>query len=100
MAAELADLDQMQRDYKAAVDNWVAAIRREETPASVNHTVAQIDQWENAGNDEEVARNRAKERRKPTKTLSARSSSTSDETRFTDRGYLQSLVSDQRSWLY
>ena len=53
-------LDQMQRAYKAAVDEWVAAIRHEEELASVNHTVAQVDEWENAGFQEEDLRNKAK----------------------------------------
>jgi hypothetical protein len=53
-------LDQMQRAYKAAVDERVAAIRHEEELASVNHTVAQVDEWENAGFQEEDLRNKAK----------------------------------------
>ena len=57
-------LDQMQRAYKAAVDEWVAAIRHEEELASVNHTVAQVDEWENAGFQEEDARNKAKAAKK------------------------------------
>jgi hypothetical protein len=64
MPEDLSDLDQMQRNYKGAVDEWVAAIRREETLASVNHTVAQIDQWESAANQEEEARERAKSAKK------------------------------------
>jgi hypothetical protein len=60
MPEDLADLDQMQQDYKAAVDEWIATIREEEALASVNHTVAAIDKWENAGFAEEAARDRAK----------------------------------------
>ena len=41
-------LDQLQADYKAAVDNWVAAIRTEEALASGNHDVAELDKWEAA----------------------------------------------------
>jgi len=59
MSEDLADLDQKQRDYKAAVDAWIAAIRREEALASVNHSIAEIDRWEQAGDDEEEARNHA-----------------------------------------
>jgi hypothetical protein len=55
-----SELDAMQRNYRAAVDEWVAAIRREETLASVNHSVAQIDQWEQAASQEEEARNKAR----------------------------------------
>lgn len=64
MAEDSADLDQMQRKYKAAVEAWVAAIRREEALAMVNHTLAQIDQWEAADDDEEKARSEAKAAKK------------------------------------
>ena len=64
MAEEYPELDQMQKNYKAAVDEWVAAIRREETLASVNHTVAQIDRWENAAFAEDEARHKAKAAKK------------------------------------
>ena len=43
-----AKLDRMQAAYKAAVDILVKAIRAEEELASVNHTIAQVDLWENA----------------------------------------------------
>ncbi len=42
------ELDQLQADYKAAVDNWVGAIREEEALASANHDVAELDKWEAA----------------------------------------------------
>jgi hypothetical protein len=42
------ELDQMQAAYKAAVDEWVKAIREEETLASGNHNVADLDKWEAA----------------------------------------------------
>ena len=42
------ELDQLQADYKAAVDNWVTAIREEEALASANHNVAELDKWEAA----------------------------------------------------
>jgi hypothetical protein len=64
MPVDLSDLDRMQQEYKAAVDEWVAAIRREETLASVNHTVAQIDQWEEAAFGADEARNKAKAAKK------------------------------------
>jgi hypothetical protein len=54
------ELHQKQRDYKSAVDVWVAAIRYEEALASVNHTVAEVDQWEHAAAREEEARKKAK----------------------------------------
>ncbi len=42
------ELDQLQADYKKAVDEWVAAIREEEALASGNHNVAELDKWEQA----------------------------------------------------
>jgi hypothetical protein len=57
---EDAQLDAMQAAYKSAVEEWVKAIREEETLASVNHSVAEIDQWENAHFREEELRNGVK----------------------------------------
>jgi hypothetical protein len=42
------ELDQLQADYKAAVDKWVTGIREEEALASSNHNVAEVDKWEAA----------------------------------------------------
>ena len=64
MPEDLATLDQMQQEYKEAVDEWIATIREEEALASVNHSVAEVDKWENAGFVEEAARNRAKAAKK------------------------------------
>jgi hypothetical protein len=41
-------LNELQAAYKAAVDNWVNAIREEEELASGNHNVAELDKWEAA----------------------------------------------------
>jgi hypothetical protein len=60
MSIDISELDEMQLSYKAAVDEWIGAIRQEETLASVNHNVAEVDEWENAGFREEDARNKAK----------------------------------------
>jgi hypothetical protein len=59
MAIEISELDQMQAGYKAAVEQWIAAIREEEALASVNHSEAEIDSWEAAGYREEEARTKA-----------------------------------------
>ena len=48
MPIEISELDQMQAAYKAAVEEWIAAIKQEEALASVNHSVAEVDQWEGA----------------------------------------------------
>ncbi|MGB2586157.1 MAG: hypothetical protein WA756_24100 [Pseudolabrys sp.] len=47
----------MQKLYKAAVEDWIAAIRQEEALASVNHDVADVDKWEAAHSREEDLRN-------------------------------------------
>ncbi len=60
MSVDISELDQKQRDYKAAVEEWVGAIRLEEALASVNHSMAEVDKWEAAGFREEEARQRAK----------------------------------------
>jgi hypothetical protein len=39
MSIEISELDQMQREYKAAVEEWIAAIQQEGALASVNHNV-------------------------------------------------------------
>ncbi len=59
MENEDLDLDQMQGAYKAAVEEWVALIREEEALASVNHSVAEVDRWEQAHLHEEDARGKA-----------------------------------------
>jgi hypothetical protein len=60
MAIASEVLDQKQREYKTAVDVWVAAIRYEEGLASVHHSVAELDKWEHAAEREEDARAKAK----------------------------------------
>ena len=54
------ELDQLQSDYKAAVEAWISSIRNEETLASANHSMAQIDQWEQAHLDEDEMRTAVK----------------------------------------
>jgi hypothetical protein len=58
--SESAELDQMQAAYKAAVEEWITAIKQEETLASVNHTIAEVDKWEQAHFKEDEVRNRVK----------------------------------------
>jgi hypothetical protein len=64
MSIEITELDQMQLDYKTAVDDWVNAIRTEEALASSDHSVAEVDLWEQAGFSEEAFRNKAKAAKK------------------------------------
>ena len=61
MDEQLSDLDELQAAYKAAVEKWVTAIRKEEALASVNHSVAEVDLWEDAGFQEDAMRNVVKE---------------------------------------
>ena len=58
MENETAELDRLQAAYKAAVEDWIVAIRKEEALASVNHTVAEVDKWEEAHFEEDDARNK------------------------------------------
>jgi hypothetical protein len=61
MTIETRQLDRIQSIYKAAVEEWVSAIRVEEALASVNHNVADIDKWEASAAQEEKARGKAKD---------------------------------------
>ena len=61
---DVAELDQMQAAYKASVEEWIGAIKQEEALASVNHTVAEVDQWEAAHFREDVIRNEVKAAKK------------------------------------
>jgi hypothetical protein len=64
MENETATLDQLQAAYKAAVDEWVSAIRAEEALASVNHSVAELDRWEHAHFHAEDLRGKTEEAKK------------------------------------
>ncbi len=64
MDDNVSELDQMQSAYKAAVEQWIAAIKREEALASVNHDVAEVDQWEGAHFAEDEIRNKVKAAKK------------------------------------
>jgi hypothetical protein len=50
----------MQMTYKLAVEEWIAAIRHEEALASVDHSIADVDLWEQADFKEEEIRNKVK----------------------------------------
>jgi len=58
MENETLELDRLQSAYKAAVEEWIAAIRQEEALASVNHSAAEVDAWEEAHFREDEIRNR------------------------------------------
>jgi hypothetical protein len=59
--SEHPDLDELQASYKSAVEAWIAAIRKEEELASGNHSVIEIDRWEQAHCDEDDLRSAVKE---------------------------------------
>lgn len=64
MEIDNPQLDQLQSAYKAAVEEWIAAIRQEEALASVNHSVAEIDKWEQASFEESDMRDKVKAAKK------------------------------------
>jgi hypothetical protein len=58
--ADTLELDQLRSAYKAAIEEWIAAIKHEEALASVDHTVAEVDQWEAAHFKEDEIRSKVK----------------------------------------
>lgn len=60
MHDQISELDQLQGAYKAAVEEWIDAIRQEEALASGNHTVAELDRWEAAAFREDELRNKVR----------------------------------------
>jgi hypothetical protein len=64
MQADTSNLDQLQSAYKAAIEEWIGAIREEEDLASVNHSVAEIDKWEAAHFKEDEIRGKVLEAKK------------------------------------
>jgi sulfur carrier protein ThiS len=60
MPNDALELDQMQNAYKAAVEEWIAAIKQEEALASVNHSIAEVDKWEQAHFKEDEIRSKVK----------------------------------------
>jgi hypothetical protein len=57
---ENAELDQLRLKYKAAVEQWIAAIRFEEDLATSDHSMIAVEDWEKADFSEEDARKIAK----------------------------------------
>ncbi|MCU1226267.1 MAG: hypothetical protein JWQ42_4360 [Edaphobacter sp.] len=64
MEAPTVELDRLQSAYKSPVEAWITAIREEEALASTDHSVAEVDEWEEAGSREEEARNKVKTAKK------------------------------------
>ncbi len=64
MTEDTLELDQLRNAYKAAVEEWIVAIRHEEALASVDHSVAEVDQWEQAHFAEDGIRTKVKAAKK------------------------------------
>jgi hypothetical protein len=64
MANDALELDQLQKNYKATVEEWIAAIKKEEALASVDHSIAEVDQWQQAHFREDEIRSRVKAAKK------------------------------------
>jgi len=43
------DFDQLLKSYKEAVDHWVDAIRAEEALANSDHSMVEMEKWDDAG---------------------------------------------------
>ncbi len=60
---ENPDLDSLQRSYKEAVDQWVAAIRAEEALANADHSETEMEKWDRADFTVQDAEKQAQEAR-------------------------------------
>ena len=58
-----SDLDTLQRNYKDAVDLWVAAIRAEEALANTDHSETAMEKWDRADFTVQDAQRQAQEAR-------------------------------------
>jgi hypothetical protein len=58
-----SELDQLQVSYKAAVDDWVDAIRAEEALATPDHSMIAMEHWDAAHFKEHDAHTKATEAR-------------------------------------
>jgi hypothetical protein len=57
------DLDQLRVAYKQAVDEWVVAIRAEESLATPDHSMTAMEKWDDAHFKEHDAHSKATEAR-------------------------------------
>ncbi|MEW6436354.1 MAG: hypothetical protein AB1508_04195 [Pseudomonadota bacterium] len=59
MSDVVAELDQLQAAFKAAVETWIAAIKEEEAlVSSAPQSIEDLDKWEDAHFKEDDARNK------------------------------------------
>jgi hypothetical protein len=61
MAIERSELDLLRQSYKAAVEEWIAAIREEEALATSDHSIRAWERWEQAGFKEQEVQDKANE---------------------------------------
>lgn len=57
------DLDQLRLSYKAAVDEWIDAIRAEEALATPDHSMIAMEHWDAAHFKEHDAHSKATDAR-------------------------------------
>jgi hypothetical protein len=60
MPIDSAELDSLQKTYKAAVEEWMAAIREEEALATPDYSLPAWERWDQAGFKEQEAQEKAK----------------------------------------
>jgi hypothetical protein len=58
-----SELDQLRVSYKAAVDEWIDAIRAEEALATPDHSMVAMEHWDAAHFKEHDAHSKATEAR-------------------------------------
>ena len=61
---DTSDLDGLRSGYQAAVEEWITAIKQEEALASVDHSVGEVDKWEQAHFREDEIRREVKAAKK------------------------------------
>jgi hypothetical protein len=64
MPNDTLELDQMRNAYKAAVEDWITAIKQEEALVSVDHSIAEVDKWEQVHLREHEIRSKVKTAKK------------------------------------
>ena len=61
MSEDNAELDRLQDAYRSALEKWIAAIRQEEAlVALADHSLAEVDKWEQAHFAEDEVRGQVK----------------------------------------
>ena len=61
---DIQDFDQLLLSYRQAIDAWVGAIRAEESLATEDHSMVQMEKWDEAGfklHDAELAAKKARD---------------------------------------